>query len=326
MRRLRWAVLLIAAVAATAALLPGTPVVAEPAVGEPVGTATPSTEAEAPASPGPVAWLSGPFGRAAGLLVPALPPGDPPGEDEGPVVERPLDTVVRSARLALEIDHAGAGVRSWRATARSLADGRVTRLASSGERDDTSRGGAFDGPADPGDFAVTAEIVGQDGSVSAFAWRLSVPDEEAPHGGIPDLVPPALELGWSEGRVEGWLGNGCYVYDCVDVGGPPPPGSLEPARPRAGEPLDLRLADGSPLVSWSAAALSPDGSVVSASSPDGGPFPEGVFPAPPPGPWLLTVEFVLDRDRGWFEAYFLVESRGARGVGDDRRRVPSRIR
>jgi hypothetical protein len=254
---------------------------------------------------GASAWLSGPFGRVAGR---AVPPGadlaSPAPHDAGG--ERPLDTVVRSARLVLELEHP-AGIVSWQLAARSMPDGAETALARGTGREAGPDGMAVPGPARPARYVLEARVVAEDGTRSALAWDVTVPDMQPPPGGIPDLVPPAIELRWEGGRAEGWLGNGCYVYDCVDVGPRPPLALLDTARPRPGEPLVFRLSDGSPVVSWSAMALSTTGETAHSEAPAGGPFPEGVLRAPAAGAWLVTIRYVMDRERGWFESHFLVE-------------------
>jgi hypothetical protein len=146
------------------------------------------------------------------------------------------------------------------------------------------------------------------------AWLVDVPDRDPPADGIYDLPAPAIEVATSLGRQEGTLGDGCYVYLCVETGRDTPPRELDPLAASVGETPALSLLDGSALVAWEG-SLTPIGGTAGEPRTAAGVVTEapvssialaGLEPAGP-GDWLLEVEVVLDRERGWLRtAYRLV--------------------
>jgi hypothetical protein len=172
---------------------------------------------------------------------------------------------------------------------------------------------AFEGPARAGlQLIVVSLDLGDE--VVERAWLVEVPDRDPPDDGIYDLPAPSITVSTASGSQLGVLGDGCYVYLCVETGRPVPPGALEPLTSAIGETAELAVGDGSGLVAWEGRLTPLDGSDGEAVSA-GGVITEtpastlalsGLEP-PGRGEWLLDVEVELDRERGWLRtAYRLV--------------------
>jgi hypothetical protein len=171
---------------------------------------------------------------------------------------------------------------------------------------------AFEGPSVPGRHLIVASLpLGED--VAERAWLVDVPDREPPDDGIYDLPAPDIVVSTNSDRRAGVLGDGCYVYLCVETGRPTPPEDLVPITALAGETPTLAVGDGSAVVAWEG-SLTPLGQTQGPRLEAAGVVTEaptsslpltGLEPAGP-GRWLLEVEVVLDRERGWLRTSHLL--------------------
>ena len=242
-------------------------------------------------------WLSGPFGR--------VPGGHPHDPATAAPLGVPLDAFAQGAPLAIDRGEAPP-LGEFEVTATPVGGNGIAETLSSGEL-------AFDGPSTSGESVVVATLTLDGGATHARAWLVSVPDWTLPEDGLFDIPAPEVLLASSSGEVGGAVGDGCFAYLCVEAGRPPPPKKLEPLSIGVGEAPIVRLGDRSAVAQWEG-HLSPigeDGAVKVAVGTVGDPVTERVELAglepPVAGEWLLDLEVVLDRERGWLRlAYRLV--------------------
>jgi hypothetical protein len=253
--------------------------------------ATPAPSARpAAGSSRPLIWLRGPFGRVLGG-TPDSPAVSEPGG-------RPLDAYVRGMPMLLEARPPEALSRV-EVTARTEGD-------RSGDESLPLFGPAFEGPRKPGERLLIVSVRGADGSLSEHAWRLLVPDREAPEDGIFDIPAPSIVVSSASGSVTAEQGQGCYVYLCVEVGRPAPDAFLPVLFAGVGETLSLETGDGSGMVAWDGwlrpmgggegEAMQARGAATEA--PAAVASLDGLAP-PSAGEWVLELMVTFDRERGW---------------------------
>jgi len=264
--------------------------------------ASPATDATAPPSPEPDAdlWLRGPFGRVAGGPVDSPAAARPLGA--------PLDAFVRRAPLFLESD-SDSLLGELTIVAESLAD-------SGGEEVLSDVGPGFAGPDVPGAYRIVATLGSALGDVTERAWLVDVPDREPPPDGLYDIPAPDVLIESADASVAGVLGDGCYVYLCVEAGPAPPLATLEELRLRLGEVPLVRLSDGSAITAWEG-RLSPVGRTRGRPQEAAGAVTDtteavvalaGLEP-PAAGTYRLDLEVTLDRERGWLRTTHRVMAR-----------------
>lgn len=286
-----------------AVLATGMALAARPAAGAGGGSPEPAGGAgvsvAAPDGGSLQAWLSGPFGRVAGTDSGSLAG---PGE-----AMQVLDTWVRGAPLRLDIGGEGHALAAWRVTSRQQdrPDALEVVLAVSAPTGVDPALVDLRGPDAAGEHLVEAHATAADGRTASARWRLVVPDRVAGPDGLIDVPAPDVVLGNGTDAVAGRPGHGCYVYTCVEAGPLPDARSLPLLEAAAGGPLVVGLSDGSSFVSWSG-TLVPlvGGDSVSVAPVTGDPVSEATLTAPPAGEWLVGLEVVFDRERGWFESLF----------------------
>jgi len=193
---------------------------------------------------------------------------------------------------------------SLEVVAQPLADGPSDEVLSTGAP-------VFEGPATVGDSLVVATLTSATGQTSQYAWLLEVPDREPPDDGLYDIPAPDVIIESGAGSVAGVLGDGCYVFLCVDAGRMPPPRMLDPLAVVLGELLSMHLGDESALTAWEGSLTrlgQASGEVHTAS---GGPLAPGQavveltgLEVPAAGHWLLELEVELDRERGWLRTVY----------------------
>jgi hypothetical protein len=286
--RVLLAIALISAWAAEAA------VSQEPALPSPGASIGPPTDEPAlgsqPSADDPVVWLRGPFGKVAGGTVERPASAAPDA--------RPLDTFVRHAPLLLEVEGGEPFLARLEVVARPVEAGREPEVLARGLQ-------AFEGPSVPGRQVIVATLpVGE--HVVERAWLVDVPDREPPDDGLYDLPAPRIIVSTASDRRAGSLGDGCYVYLCVETGQPIPPEDLVPMMALTGETPTLSVSDGSAIVAWEG-SLTPLGRTEGRRLEAAGVVTEAPTSSLPltglepmgPGRWLLEVEVMLDRERGW---------------------------
>jgi hypothetical protein len=264
---------------------------------------SPAPDASPGAAPSDL-WLSGPFGRVAGAVPGA---GGWPAGDPGP---EPLDAWAMDVPLRLDAGRTGPSLVDWLVTAATPGGGRPAVLADRRPGDAARSPLRFAGPHDPGPYLVTAHATTADGWAASRSWAVVVPDRPLPQDGLLEVTAPDVLLGSGPRTVTGRPGHGCYVYLCVDVGGPPPADTLGALQVGALAPLRLQLSDGSGIVAWAVERRSLDGEgPVTAVGPPrtvGTPVTEVVLEGLPAGEWVVRVALEFDRERGWLEAWFRV--------------------
>ncbi|CAN5804736.1 hypothetical protein BH23CHL8_BH23CHL8_07920 [soil metagenome] len=289
----RRSVLVLLAYLAVFTLVPGVGFGAEPSPASSPAPANSAWEGEA----GIV--LSGPFGSV---------PGDPVSTLPSAAIAAALDAFVLGAPLRLEAGRPAEPMEEWLVTGSAEEGGPATTLSSRAPGDSAVQSLRFDGPDRAGRHLITAFVVTAAGEALEGAWTLEVPDRPAPADGLLEVPSPELLASSSSGSLAGWPGSGCYVYLCVAVGRIPPLRTLERLAVNAGEPLRLRLSDGSRVATWEAAYLPILGGLQAATARRTGappqPVSEFTLPAPAPGEWLLMVEVGYDRERGWHQVFF----------------------
>lgn len=261
--------------------------------------------AEAPRE-GPVLWLSGPFGRipADAQLAASL------SSDQ-----RSLDAWVQGAPLALDTGASRAMLRSWTVTAADPTSTTATELARGSSSSGDLTGVAFAGPEDPGSYRLGARAVTAAGETLTGTWQIEVPAQPFPQDGVLDIPAPAALLESAGGDATGWAGHGCYVFLCVEIGQLPPAQTLEEIDVVAGDAMELRLSDGSGFtlgeVSFTALVGDDDDWTGTALTRPRGPVQRVAITAPPSGEWLLSLEILYDRERGFSETTFRLLSKQA---------------
>jgi hypothetical protein len=271
---------------------------AQPDPSASAGPAASLASASLDAGVAPELWLRGPFGRVAGGSL-AEPSTAAPQD-------RPLDAYARDVPLQLEADDP-ISLAGLEVVARPMDAAETEQVLARGVP-------AFTGPSSSGQHLVIASAPDASAGPMARAWLIEVPDRDPPQDGVYDLPAPAITVVGARGEVSGSLGDGCYVYLCVETGRSTPPRRLEPLRAAVGESMELRIGDGSGLVAWDG-QLTPLGQTrgprrdargAITDTPTATVTLNGLEP-PGPGEWLLEVEVVLDRERGWLRtAYRLV--------------------
>jgi hypothetical protein len=247
------------------------------------------------------AWLSGPFGRVAGL-----PLEDGAAPDGRAML---LDTFVRGVPLTLDLGDRDRAFAAWRVTATPAgpdptgAASPPTLLAEGDGRPPLGFVIDLAAPDVPGEHLLVAEVRDAAGREARAGWRVQVPDVDPPEDGLLDLAAPVILLETAAGPVAGLPGNGCYVYTCVEIGRGPPTRDLEPTLVAPGEPLTVRLDDGSRFTVWSVTwrRLGGPGGYTE-EWPAAEPAASALLEAPAEGEWLLVVTVTFDRERGWFAA------------------------
>ena len=243
-------------------------------------------------------WLSGPFGR--------VPGGHPDDPAAAPPLGLPLDTFTRDAPLLIDAGEAVSPLGMLTVTATPVGGDGITETLSSGEL-------AFEGPSTSGQSVIMATLSLDGDARQSHAWLVTVPDRALPEDGLFDIPAPEVLLASTAGEVGGVAGDGCFAYLCVEIGRPPPPETLEPLSIAVGETPMVRLGDRSAVAQWEG-HLSPidgDGEARVATGDAGDPITGRVelpgLEPPTAGEWLLDLEVVLDRERGWLRlAYRLV--------------------
>jgi hypothetical protein len=246
-------------------------------------------------------WLRGPFGRVAG--GPVADPATAAPQD------RPLDAYARGVPLQLEAADPTA-VTQLEVMARPIHPAATEELLARGVT-------AFNGPSRSGRHLLIASAPGENAGPEARAWLVDVPDRDMPADGLLDLPAPTIRVSSASDEVTGTLGDGCYVYLCVVSGRATPPGRLQPLATSVGEALELRIADGSGLVAWEGRLVPLGETRGRARDASGGvtDTPTSIvtlsgLETPAAGEWLLEVEVILDRERGWLRTtYRLVVGR-----------------
>lgn len=243
-------------------------------------------------------WLRGPFGRVPGGTLEQPAAAAPQG--------LPLDAFVRRAPLILEVDTAAPMVK-LEVVARPLEVAVPEEILSTAATE-------FEGPDRPGQSLLVATLTGTSEQTSQFAWLIDVPDREPPQDGLYDIPAPEVVLESDDGQVAGLAGSGCYAYLCVDVGTMPPQRMLGRLPVAVGEVLTVHLSDGSAIADWKG-SLSPLGRTAGRPLEAIGVLTDtaeaevdlaGLEP-PTAGQWLLELEVVFDRERGWLRtAYRLI--------------------
>jgi len=241
----------------------------------------------------PTIWLRGPFGRVAG--------GTPQDPATAAPQGLPLDTFVRRAPLVLEAEDPAL---------LSRVEVLARAVDSPGDADVLSHDGpGFEGPSTVGRHLVVASL--DDDPGWQRAWLLDVPDRDPPEDGIYDIPAPAILVSTTAGTQRGILGDGCYIYLCVETGRPTPADQLEPLSAVVGETPELRIGDASALVAWEGSLAPLDTTRGEARQAFGAVTDtatstvslSGLEPAGP-GEWLLDVEVELDRERGWLRTSY----------------------
>jgi hypothetical protein len=142
--------------------------------------------------------------------------------------------------------------------------------------------------------------------VREHAWLVEVPDREPPPDGLYDIPAPDVLAESVADSVAGALGDGCYIYLCVEAGPAPPLARLEPLHLAVGEVPLVRLSDASVITAWEG-RLSPVGRTEGRAREAAGVLTDatevmvalaGLEP-PSAGTWRLDLEVTLDRERGW---------------------------
>jgi len=285
--------------------------------GAATGAPAPATETAPAEDPGPSTegatldlWLSGPFGRLIGAPAPESP--ETAGQAELP----PLDTWVTGAPLTLDTGRPGPPLRSWTVTATDVAGAGMEILAEGAPGPAAAGSVRLSGPERPGSYLLVAHASTVDGRHGSRAWLLDVPDRDPPPDGLLDIPAPDVLVSSDAGSAAGMPGHGCYLYLCVEIGMDPPLETVPRLDVVAGSALPLGLSDGSPVLAWEASYTSEDGS--RSLGPIVGGAPAGVaadagtvttLEAPPPGDWLLKLQVVFDRERGFIDAYYRLRSR-----------------
>jgi hypothetical protein len=272
----------------------------------------PSSRPDPSAGPAtPDLWLSGPFGRVAGALPGAVARLAPGGEPE------PLDAWATGVPLKLDAGLTGPPLGDWLVTAVPRRGGPLVLLTEREPGDAARSPLRFTGPPEPGPYVVVARVTTADGRRTSRAWAIEVPDRPLPEDGLLEVTTPEVLLASGPRTVVGRPGHGCYVYLCVDVGAAPPAATLQPFAVGAGEPLQLRLSDGSGLVGWAVERrpLAGDGRDTVADTPRtvDAPVHEVDLEGLPAGEWVLRATLEFDRERGWLEAWFRVVARDDAG-------------
>jgi hypothetical protein len=266
----------------------------------PATSASPGSGADTPAR---VLWLRGPFGTVPGVV-------GTPSSSAG----RPLDAYVRSAPLRLESGDPDVLLAEWHAVFRaqdpSAAD---VEAGGTGDGGVPASGVSVAAPDVPGSYRLDASASIGTGVMLEGSWNVQVPDRELPADGLIDVPAPRLLLTAAAGTAAGWPGSGCHIYLCVDVGRLAPLRMVPSLEVAEGEPLVFRLSDDSGIAGWKV-TFYPVASRVQLPVDELGEEPEqpveafGV-PAPVAGDWLIQVEVVYDRLRGWTHAFFRLTSR-----------------
>ena len=138
-----------------------------------------------------------------------------------------------------------------------------------------------------------------------------MPDRPFPQDGVLDIPAPAALLRAADASTIGWPGHGCYVFLCVEIGLLPPAESFDVLAVAAGEVMELRLSDGSGFTLDQTSFTSLDDGDTwadGAAQASQDPAQHMEITAPPPGEWLLEVEIVYDRERGFSETVFRLVS------------------
>jgi hypothetical protein len=165
-----------------------------------------------------------------------------------------------------------------------------------------------------GHSVITAAVTSATHGRTEHAWLVDVPDREGDEEALFDITAPGVLVVSDAGAVAGSPGNGCYAYLCVDVGGPPPPDTLDPLQVGIGETLAVRTDDGSALAGWTG-TLTPLGDEDGAEIKAVGALTDTVesmltllgLEPPHAGEWLLELRVDFDRERGWqWHAYRLI--------------------
>ena len=250
-------------------------------------------------SDGPAVWLKGAFGRVLG--------GDPARPAAAPPAGKPLDTFIRRAPLMLKVEMSPQDLLELTVVSRPSAPGGDEELLSDGATE-------FKGPDAAGNSVITATVTSAAHGRTEHAWLVDVPDREGEEEALFDITAPGVLVVSDAGAVAGSPGNGCYAYLCVDIGGPPPPATLDPLRVGIGETLAVRTDDGSALAGWTG-TLTPLGDGDGAAIEAVGALTDtaesmltlpGLEP-PSAGAWLLELRVDFDRERGWqWHAYRLI--------------------
>jgi hypothetical protein len=236
------------------------------------------------------ATLRGPFGTVEGG-----PPSDPATAAPD---DRALDTWMRSATLELITEQPIDPGSPPLITATSLDGGGSLQLELEEER-------WLKAPDVAGSYVVTVATRGADGADLEQAWLVEVPDREGSWDTL--LEMPAIEGSLRAGAdsVNGVRGHGCLVDMCQEVGLRPPVDSLQALNVAVGEPLELRLSDGSALTHWEGRLEPQPGTSAETrlaqatfDEPVTEPTLAGLEPAVS-GDWLLEVRADFDRERGW---------------------------
>jgi hypothetical protein len=149
------------------------------------------------------------------------------------------------------------------------------------------------------------------GEVSEHAWLVDVPDREPPPDGLYDVPAPDVLVESTDDSVAGALGDGCYVYLCVEAGPAPPLARLEPLHLAVDEVPLVRLSDASAITAWEG-RLSPVDRTEGRAREAAGVLTDtteamvalaGLEP-PSAGKWRLDLEVTLDRERGWLRTTY----------------------
>ena len=249
-----------------------------------------SPSALGPPAPSPEVWLRGPFGRVAGGTLGAPAAAAPQGT--------PLDAFVRRAPLVLETG-TDQTLGALTVVARPVTGSGAEETLSTFWTD-------FEGPDAPGTHVIVAIVASDTGATTEHAWLVDVPDRQPPPDGLYDIPAPDVLVQSAAGSAAGILGDGCYVYLCVEAGPPPPLSTLEPLTVAAGEVPLVRLSDGSVITAWEG-RLSPVGRTPGRPRQASGVLADTTEPAvalaglepPTAGAWRLDLEVELDRERGW---------------------------
>jgi len=248
---------------------------------------------------GPAVWLKGAFGRVLG--------GDPGRPAAAPPAGKALDAFIRRAPLVLEVEMSPEDLLELTVVSRQSASGAAEERLSDGATE-------FEGPDVVGHSVITAAVTSVTHGRTEHAWLVDVPDREGDEEALFDITAPGVLVVSDAGAVAGSPGNGCYAYLCVDVGGPPPPDTLDPLQVGIGETLAVRTDDGSALAGWTG-TLTPIGDGDGAEIKAVGALTDTVesmltllgLEPPHAGEWLLELRVDFDRERGWqWHAYRLV--------------------
>ncbi|MFN8519017.1 MAG: hypothetical protein U0667_06425 [Chloroflexota bacterium] len=252
--------------------------------------------AEPSASPSPAVLgltATGPFGTVGGEQAPA-----PPDPASLPV----LDGWARGASVLIR---ATDGTLSpWRAMALAEPDLDPAQATDLG----TGEGDASLVLSDTGMFLLRVDAtVRPDGDAveGTWWWRVAVPDRERPED---EYGPPVPAIGLASGDDTQTLeqGSSCYVGTCGDIGRVSPPDLLPTVRTTEGAPLEVSLADGSGMASWSVSATpvgGADSDAVVLGRSDRATTTRAWVLSPAEGDWVVTVSVEFDRERGSADGY-----------------------